>query len=1168
RRQIKAWQEQKDLDEVLKGKELESYYNNAFFKEAAVKQKTTIKNSTEFGYYFAFGDGLFYSWTDKEYTPEEKKVLDRFRSIIALTFRRFLDLQKAESQAREAQIEAVMERVRARSMAMQKPEELIEVAMLLRKEMGGLGVEELETSSIYIIGKNNTTECWYALKDLRKNTSILISDEMTLQLNETWVGKQMWQFYQSTKNQKSIPMQGEQRKEWINYCASHSKVLKGYYGKDIPDRNYHLVKFNDGFIGAATIGDINAESWGLLKRAAAVFSLAYTRFKDLQEAAANAWEARIELALERVRARTMAMHNSKDVGESVAAMFDELAILGVLTAEDRCGIGIMQPNEMMELWTAEKTTGKTELTIGYLNMRLHKLLKNVYRNWLDQKEMYQYILQGIDKEKYYEAMRNQENYKIKKDYYSSQEKIVHTDFFFKEGCLYVFSQKQFTEESISIFIRFSNVFGQTYRRYLDLQKAEAQAREAEIQLALERVRARTMAMRHSTELSETATELFLQLKKLGAELWTCGFALCEKNNELVEKWMGSPITGHSFKRFVIPYTANDGEQSMYDAWQNGIDLYTYIQEGEELKAIYDELMNVPSFRENYKELIESGMSFPTWQKFYIASYKYGYLLIITTHFFEEEDIFKRFAKVFEQTYTRFLDLQKAETQAREAQIEASLEKVRSVAMSMHHSNELLNICEAIYTELLKLGITELRNTMINIHNDADETFLNYDYSAYGGRAVTKYGYHIHPVINHLVMQSRSTQDAFVDVAFVGEEFEAWRNFRKSSGEKDDKRLNKITHLHYYFYSIGIGSIGVSTFESIDEQKLALLKRFRNVFQLAYQRFTDLTAAEAQAREAQIEMALERVRSRTMAMQKSEQLPETAQVLFEQFAAFGKIPDRMSIGIIKEEKQVIEWWLTDQTGGQLTSRFDASFNGPTISQYFVGWKEGQDSLVIELSGEPLKEWVAFVRDKVKLPIDESKMKGKRVHHAAFFSQGLLLITAHEQMPEETMKLLTRFAKVFSQTYTRFLDLQTAEAAAKEAIKQAALDRIRADIASMRTKEDLNRITPLIWNELTILGIPFIRCGVFMMDEAAAQIHTFLSTPTGEAIAAFHLGFQEFENIKNIVHHWRTKQAYINHWGRNEFAELAESLITQGSIANKEQYLQSLPATGIHLNFIPF
>ena len=39
--------------------------------------------------------------------------------------------------------------------------------------------------------------------------------------------------------------------------------------------------------------------------------------------------------------------------------------------------------------------------------------------------------------------------------------------------------------------------------------------------------------------------------------------------------------------------------------------------------------------------------------------------------------FKRFANVFEQTYTRFLDFQKAEAQSREAQIEASIGKSES-----------------------------------------------------------------------------------------------------------------------------------------------------------------------------------------------------------------------------------------------------------------------------------------------------------------------------------------------------------------------------------------------------------------------------------------------------------------------------------------------------------
>src|SRR6185503_815423 len=54
--------------------------------------------------------------------------------------------------------------------------------------------------------------------------------------------------------------------------------------------------------------------------------------------------------------------------------------------------------------------------------------------------------------------------------------------------------KLYTEPENEVIRRLAYVFEQSYTRFLDLQKAEAQAREAQIELALERVRARTMAM--------------------------------------------------------------------------------------------------------------------------------------------------------------------------------------------------------------------------------------------------------------------------------------------------------------------------------------------------------------------------------------------------------------------------------------------------------------------------------------------------------------------------------------------------------------------------------------------------------------------------------------------------------------------------------------------------
>lgn len=69
---------------------------------------------------------------------------------------------------------------------------------------------------------------------------------------------------------------------------------------------------------------------------------------------------------------------------------------------------------------------------------------------------------------------------------------------------------------------------------------------------------------------------------------------------------------------------------------------------------------------------------------------------------------------------------------------------------------------------------------------------------------------------------------------------------------------------------------------LSDANVDILSRFGKVFDLTYTRFNDLRLAEAQAREAKIEAALERVRSRSMGMQKSDELREVIQVVYDQF----------------------------------------------------------------------------------------------------------------------------------------------------------------------------------------------------------------------------------------------------------------------------------------------
>jgi signal transduction histidine kinase len=136
----------------------------------------------------------------------------------------------------------------------------------------------------------------------------------------------MLQFYNSEAKQVSIVMKGDNRKEWIRYCEEHSTPFRGYYGKEIPDRTYHLYKFSHGAIGAAAAGDISEESWHMLSRAASVFTLAYSRFKDLTQARTDL----IKLKEEKKRAEDAL--TELQVTQKQLIQTEKMASLGELTA--------------------------------------------------------------------------------------------------------------------------------------------------------------------------------------------------------------------------------------------------------------------------------------------------------------------------------------------------------------------------------------------------------------------------------------------------------------------------------------------------------------------------------------------------------------------------------------------------------------------------------------------------------------------------------------------------------------------------------------------------------------------------------------------------------------------------------------------------------------------
>jgi hypothetical protein len=144
------------------------------------------------------------------------------------------------------------------------------------------------------------------------------------------------------------------------------------------------AKIANGILGVDLVNPPNEDIKSIVLKMAGAFNQAYTRFLDLQKAEAQAREAQIEAALERVRAQTMAMHSSEDVGKCVVKMFSELTALGV-DEGTRFGIGILNhDNENNQLWTARKDGEEVNMHIGTIDMASHPLLKSARKAWKEQ----------------------------------------------------------------------------------------------------------------------------------------------------------------------------------------------------------------------------------------------------------------------------------------------------------------------------------------------------------------------------------------------------------------------------------------------------------------------------------------------------------------------------------------------------------------------------------------------------------------------------------------------------------------------------------------------------------------------------------------------------------------------------------------------------------------
>jgi hypothetical protein len=1127
-------------------------------------------------------------------SEDELEILERFGRVFEQAYTRFLDLQKAEAQAREAEIQLALERVRAKTMAMKTQSDLLDIIELFGEQLNAVGIRFDNVTFIEgPITKKRDWDLWsYAPEAENTTDKILIPYIETPYFTKT---AKAVEAYERTGNPIQVKsFTKKEKNEFLDHYWKHAPAVSDEFVNYVNATPGSIIV--DAFLKEVTVSLVRwdlepctKEELAIFERFAKEFKQTYIRFLDIKKAEEQAREAEIEAALERVRSRSLAMHKTDELQDVVRVVAEELKNTGVIL--DTGGAVIctyFQDSKDVIHWTA--TDDPAHPSVPYLLPYFEdELFDEAWESKSRGDDYFAKVFPDDVKNAFFSHAFEHSDYRQLPDEYKKiilESKNHGIAWAWAENSAIMIPSIQRdlpSEEEKKTLIRFAKVFEQSFIRFLDLQKAEEQAREARIEASLEKVRAQSMGMQGSEDLSKVASVMFDQMKSLGGELFAFGIVLCDRDKDTVEQWHNLGNEG-MIKPFTVPVDLDYIHQYRYDQWKAGEELFSIEIPEDYITEHFNLMFELPSVKAAMDEVTNQGVDveIPDWEIDYGASFRHGYLLISSHKPFDEGHIFPRFAKVFDQAYTRFLDLQKAEAQAREAEIEASLERVRAKAMAMHSSKDIESATAVVFNELSRLGI-DMERCGITLMNDTTvaelwSTPLSQDNNEVTDIITGYLDFRMHPILEKTYKDWQDKKD-FSTYKLVGDEVKKYYAKLEKQPEYKFPKIANYPHqqvLHSFYFKEG--AIFAFTIDELSVEANEIIQKFTKVFSQTYTRFLDIQKAEAQAREAQIENALEKVRSRSLAMQHPDELVEVAQLLREEMGALGvEELETSSIYIHDDTGGLTQCWFTiknaDDPDKSMTDQMTINLQDTRVGRQmneFYG--SGQDSTSILMKGDHRIEWIRYCEEKSDL-FGKSEFYGEsipeRTYHLYKFSNGFLGAASPGEISDESWDLMRRATGVFSFAYTRFRDLQKAEESARRARQQASLDRVRADISSMRSAEDLDRVTPLIWNELTTLGIPFIRCGIFIIHVDEEQVEVYLSKPDGTSLAVMHLPFGSSELVSQTVDAWQQGSVYTQHWTQEEFLEWGRSMIEQGQVQDLKSYQGAEEAPeSLHLQFLPF
>jgi len=1108
-------------------------------------------------------------YRERESSEEHVGIVQELANALELGYLRFLDFQRLEDQNRGLEVERALERVRTQVAAMETSGDLPKVVQVVEDSLKGFGVPcqgvgintvDRETEAIHVahaaplLDPPPTADEREAARSVFSDPAAPVWSEWLEHWREgkTWARPQL----------PDAAAEGIHRLRELGHGPLADRLLSSPAFLALSQPRYISdTFFADGALAMSRAGEepFSEEDLRLQERFTEVFALGYTRHLDLKAAEERAQQAGLERAAERLRAEAQAMRSSDDLLKVTGALQQATMDLGlevqwshVFFVDEAAGAftnyhAYQWPERPGAAWTHPHTVRISDLVVAtrYPTASL--------ANWAEREE-YEKGVPWIKEWEFGEdyARSWSEGMGHSQVMPETVEIITgpHTGIFvpFEHGVVSL-TMREPHDEYVAIVQELTGALSLGFTRFLDFQRLEEQNRNLEVERALERIRTEVAAMETSADLPKVVTVVRDSLVEFGVPCDAVGINIADPETGYLRAYspgdgseFGADVDEHSEANrafrdisrnssFGQDWRAHWHEQS---TWARSCDAEDWGRFCDQARAAgFGDAVDCFMGDAEMRARVQLPYSIVD------AYFPQGSLAMNreSTEPFGDEHValLERFTEVFALGYTRHLDLIAAEERARQLAVENAAERLRAEAQAMRSTEDLPRLVAQLWREMGELGIETPGATFLFI-DDESRDFMNM--SAMGNprrRGISWSGAGLveideNSIVHHPEwiswdkaverLRKWGLERSGLSAGTTEEIIAQWRSgepwshqqtmpegYRRQGDVEYSAPLDDwqgdwvVTNVPF-----GHGAIGYREREASDEH-IQIVRQLGDSLSIGYLRYLDFQRLEEQNRQVDLSRARHRVRGEVLTMASSDDIGRVVVVLREELDRLGVATDQVGMNIVDEEAgQIRTSWasiLTEgatgesQAGEEGVTQLTDEEQTPAVQQLLEHWRRREiwnrtrsEGVQAGASG-----WV------VDVPFEYGTLAMNRGQDDSEASE----------FTEEEIEALVGFTDVVSLGYTRFLDFQRLEEQNRRLAVERALERIRAEVSSMESTDDMGRVVGRSFTELLALGVEVDSLNVAVADEAEGRFRQYVLIQQ----EAYDRGFRGTPAVSGIV-----------------------------------------------------